>query len=292
MFTKYINLFTDFGFKKIFGSEANKDLLINFLNTLLKDKEKIKDLTFLKNEHLGFTELDRKAIFDLHCENEKGEKFIVELQNVKQQFFKDRSLFYVSFPIQEQAKRGINWNYELKAVYCIGILNFRFDDENKNDLVVAENLKKDSKRKIKLPKRVVNTVKLMDIDTKEVFYDKLTFVYVQIPNFKKKITELETNEDKWFFLFKNLERLKSIPEQVQEEIFKRIFEIAEIAMYKEAERMIYLDSLKHYWDLKNSYDFATISGYNEGLEKGLEQGLEKGLEQGLEKGLRKVWNKV
>jgi hypothetical protein len=114
---RYVNPFTDFGFKKLFGEEPNKDLLLDFLNELLREQEgEIKDLTYLKNEHLGAGDTDRKAIFDLYCENERGEKFIVELQKSKQNFFKDRALYYSTFPIQEQAKRA-DWNYELKAVY-------------------------------------------------------------------------------------------------------------------------------------------------------------------------------
>ena len=78
---KYINPFTDFGFKRLFGEEPNKDLLLDFLNEVLKEHQgKIVDLTYLKTEQLGKTEIDRKAIFDLYCENEKGEKFIVEMQ--------------------------------------------------------------------------------------------------------------------------------------------------------------------------------------------------------------------
>ena len=104
---KYINPFTDYGFKKLFGEELNKDLLLDFLNELLsKEQGLITDLTYLKSEHLGTTEVDRKAIFDLYCENERGEKFIVELQKSKQNFFKDRRLYYSTFPIREQAKRA------------------------------------------------------------------------------------------------------------------------------------------------------------------------------------------
>ncbi len=124
---KYLNPFTDFGFKKLFGEEVNKDLLIDFLNSLLEGEQLVKDLTYLKNEHLGTSDIARKGIFDLYCENEKGEKFIVEIQKAKQDFFKDRSVYYSTFPIQEQAKQGV-WNYELKAVYTIGILNFIFED--------------------------------------------------------------------------------------------------------------------------------------------------------------------
>ncbi len=92
---KYINPFTDFGFKKLFGEEPNKNLLLDFLNELLKEEQgTITELTYLKNEHLGNTETNRKAIFDLYCTNERGEKFIVELQKTKQKFFKDRDLFF------------------------------------------------------------------------------------------------------------------------------------------------------------------------------------------------------
>jgi predicted transposase/invertase (TIGR01784 family) len=120
----FINPFTDFGFKKLFGTEFNKELLIDFLNQVLGDRERIQDLTYLNTENLGSTAADRKAIFDLYCENEKEERFIIELQNVKQQYFKDRSIFYSTFPIQSQAPKGKDWDYYLKAVYTIGILNF------------------------------------------------------------------------------------------------------------------------------------------------------------------------
>ena len=119
---KYVNPYTDFGFKLLFGTAMNKELLISFLNALLFKEEVIKDVTYLNAEHLGTQEYDRRAVFDVYCENEKGEKFLVEMQRGEQQFFKDRSVFYSTFPIREQAKRG-EWDYELKAVYVVGILN-------------------------------------------------------------------------------------------------------------------------------------------------------------------------
>jgi predicted transposase/invertase (TIGR01784 family) len=127
MKAKYLNPFTDFGFKKIFGEEASKPLLIDFLNALLPKTDKIVDLAFKNNEQLVQTDLDRKAIYDIYCENEKGEKLIVELQKAKQNYFKERTVYYSTFPIKEQAEKG-EWNYNLKAVYCIGILDFTFDD--------------------------------------------------------------------------------------------------------------------------------------------------------------------
>ena len=217
---KYINFFTDFGFKKLFGSEPNKDLLIDFLNELLKGREEpIKTLTFKKTEHLGASEVDRKAIFDLYCESESGEKFIVELQKAKQKFFKDRSIFYSTFPIQEQSKRG-DWDFRLKAVYTIGILDFVFDEDKDNDKYFYD-------------------VKLTEQETQEVFCDKLNFIYIEMPKFNKTEEELETHFDKWLFAIKNLYKLDDIPGKLRENVFERFFEIAEIAHMDPEERTTY-----------------------------------------------------
>lgn len=128
---KYVNPFTDFGFKKIFGTEVNQDLLIDFLNELINDKGKISSVRYLNSNRLGASVKDRSAIFDIYCESDSGEKFIVEMQRAKQNYFKDRSVFYSTFPIREQAQPG-DWNFELKAVYTVGILDFTFN-ENKDD---------------------------------------------------------------------------------------------------------------------------------------------------------------
>ena len=248
----YLNPFTDFGFKKLFGEEYNKDLLIDFLNQLLKKEQGcIKTLTYLKNEHLGRSEADRRAVYDLYCENEQGEKFIVEIQKSKQKFFKDRALYYSTFPIAEQGKVG-DWDFELKAVYTVAILDFVFDDD-KND---SEKYRYD--------------VKLTDIETYKVFYDKLTFVYLEMPKFEKTLEELETRFDKWLYVLKNLERLHDIPDKLKDRIFRKLFAAAEIAKFTPAEAMAYEDSLKVYRDLKNSIDTAREEGREEGKQETLE----------------------
>lgn len=254
---RYINLFTDYGFKKIFGEQPNKNLLLDFLNELLKEEQgEIRDLTYLKTEQLGATDLDRKAIFDLYCENERGEKFIVELQKSKQNFFKDRALYYATFPIREQAERG-DWNFELKAVYTVAILDFVFD-EDKND---SGKYRYD--------------VKLSDIETNRVFYDKLTFIYLEMPKFTKKLDELETRFDNWLYVIRNLNRLDKIPDKLREKVFEQLFEAAEIARFTPDQVLSYENSLKYYRDLKNSLDTA----FDEGREEGREEGRGEGREQ-------------
>ncbi|MEO0340684.1 MAG: Rpn family recombination-promoting nuclease/putative transposase, partial [Bacteroidota bacterium] len=120
---KFINPLTDFGFKKLFGSEPNKDLLIDFLNELLPKKHQIADLSYAQNEHQGQRIIDRTAIFDIYCIGENGERFIVEVQKAKQNYFKDRSVYYASFPIQEQGQKG-DWNYELAPKQIPGLRLF------------------------------------------------------------------------------------------------------------------------------------------------------------------------
>ena len=258
---KYINPYTDFGFKKLFGTPLNKDLLISFLNSLFDGKEVVRDLTYLNGESLGNSYGDRRAIFDVYCENEQGETFIVEMQKAEQQFFKDRSVFYSTFPIQNQGKKGI-WNFKLKGVYTIGILDFVFPDHE---------YPQDSLR---------HEVKLVDVDDKHVFYDKLTFLYLEMPKFTKGEDELETMFDKWLFVLHNLSRLMKRPAALQERIFTRLFEQAEIAKYTPEERQDYEDSLKVYRDMKNVLDTAELRGLEKGRKEGRREGRKEGIEQG------------
>ena len=251
---KYIDPFTDFGFKKLFGEECNKDLLLDFLNELLhKEEGKIVSITYLKNENLGVSEEARKAVFDIHCENEKGEKFIVELQKSKQKFFKDRTLYYSTFPITKQAIPG-DWSFELKAVYTIAILNFEFEEDKKD---------KDKYR---------YDVMLTDIETHKIFYDKLMFVYLEMPKFTKKVEELETRFEKWMYVIKNLNRLDDIPDKLREKVFEKIFASAEIAKLNPSEYQDYVNSLNSYRDLNNCLDYAEAKGKAEGKAEGKIEG--------------------
>jgi predicted transposase/invertase (TIGR01784 family) len=256
MKAKYLNPFTDFGFKKIFGEEASKPLLLDFLNALLPNSDKIVELIFKNNEQLGQIDLDRKAIYDIYCENEKGEKFIVELQKAKQNYFKERTIYYSTFPIREQAEKG-EWNYNLKAVYCIGILDFTFDDYE------TEPEKSE----------VVHTIKLKNQNGK-TFYDKLTFIYLEMPNFRQTENELKTRLDKWLYFIKHLEDFETIPTIIADEVFKQAFEKAELAKFGQTELANYENSLKIYRDLKGVIDTAYFDGKAEVARKLKEKGMD------------------
>jgi predicted transposase/invertase (TIGR01784 family) len=253
---KYINPYTDYGFKYLFGTEPNKDITLELLNALLQGKEVIKSLTLLPTEQLGDTKDDRRSVFDIYCKNEKGEKIIIEMQKADQQWFKDRSVYYSSFPIRQQGEKG-QWRFGLKAVYTIGILDFVFD-EDKDDQEYYHHV-----------------VKLMDINKKEVFYDKLTYIYLEMPKFQKTEAELETMTDKWLYALKNLSRLLERPAALQERIFKKFFEVAEIGNLSKEEYAKYFESEKVYYDNDGAIRTAEAKGMAKGRAEGRAEGIEE-----------------
>jgi predicted transposase/invertase (TIGR01784 family) len=222
---------------------------MDFLNELIHGQGKIKEVKYLNSEKLGRSEDDRRAVFDIYCETEIGETFIVEMQKAKLNFFKDRSVYYASFPIREQGLRG-DWDYRLKAVYTVGILNFVFN-ESKDDKDYYHS-----------------EVKLMDTQKKTVFYDKLTFIYLEMPKFNKSIEQLETRFEKWMYVLKNLPKLQELPPQLQERIFEKIFHVAEIAKMNKQEMAEYEDSLKVYRDWYSVIETAKSDGKKEGKKEG------------------------
>ena len=263
---RYVNPFTDFGFKKLFGEEASKPQLMDFLNAILPEHAQIADLSFRNAEQMGQTDLDRKAIFDIYCVGVSGELFIVELQKAKQNYFKDRTVFYSTFPIREQAEKG-NWSYCLQPVYCIGVLDFTFNDGDDGNH--GEEM---------------HVIKLKD-QKNQIFYDKLTYIYLEMPNFKKSESELVTRLDKWLYFIRHLVDLQEIPRVFGgETVFEGAFKKAELVALNPDEQLNYEASLKVYRDLKGVIDTAHEEGKLLGLEEGEQIGLEKGKQLGLEMG--------
>lgn len=268
---RYINPLTDFGFKRLFGTEPNKNLLIDFLNVILPPQHQVKDLTYRSTENLGNSPLDRKAVFDLYCESEKGEKFIVEMQKAKHNYFKDRSIYYASFPIQEQAEKG-NWNYKLEPIYTIGILDFVFEEDKNED-------------------RLLHIVELKDQDC-QVFYEKLKFIYLELPKFNKTIDQLNNHFDKWLFLLKHLPDLEEPPIPLQENVFMQLFEVAQIAKFSQTEREAYENSLKYYRDMNSVIETAREEGIQEGKAQGIQEGKQLLLQKQLARKLGSIPNEV
>jgi predicted transposase/invertase (TIGR01784 family) len=243
MISKYFNPYTDFGFKKLFGEEASKDLLVDFLNQLLPPHHQVAELSFKNPENLAGSTDERKSIFDIYCQSKTGERFIVEMQKAKMQFFKDRSLFYSTFPIREQSKKGV-WDFHLLPVYLIAVLDFKYDE-------------KEDERKFR------RDVCLKDQDG-DIFYDKLHFKFLQMPLFTKGEHELETHFDKWVYFLKHLEDFDHIPAILNEPIFQKGFDIAEVSHLSSDDYDAYLKSILEYNEAKAALDTAFYDGKIEG----------------------------
>lgn len=224
---KYINPFTDMGFKRIFGQEFSKPLLLDFLNNLLYGERIIQDLRFLDKEQTALYEGDRTIIYDIYCTTNNGEHIIVEMQNRDQPNFKKRSIYYISEAISRQGKRGADWRYDIKAVYLIAFLNFELND-------IGPNFRTD--------------VALMNMETRKVFSTDLRMIFLQLPMFKKKPEECDNDFDRWIYVLKNMEALTRLPWAVNKSVFERIAEIADISALSKEERIKYEKAIKQYRD--------------------------------------------
>ena len=244
---KYINPFTDVGFKRIFGQELSKPLLLDFLNSLFEGEKHIVNLTFLDKEQPALFEEDRSLIYDIYCETDEGEKIIVEMQNKSQPYFKNRSIYYVSESIARQGERGSSWNYEIDSVYLVAFLNFSpldFKKQFRTDVVLAEK------------------------DTKEQFSDKLRMIYLQLPLFKKEAEGCENQVERWIYLLKNMETLNRLPWAAQSAVFKKLESIADVGGMTRAERLQYDEALKKYRDTISVFEGVRLEGRMEGNAEG------------------------
>ena len=245
----YINPYTDFGFKRLFGEEANKELLIDFLNELLPLTSKIASLTFKSPEQMGDTSNNRKAVYDIYCQANDGTFFIVEMQKAFQEYFKDRTIYYSTFPIRTQAKKG-KWDYQLSMVYCVAVLAFEFGNEEL--IAIDEEIFEED---------FYHEVELKDQHNR-VFYKKLKYIFLEMPNFNKTENQLTTRFEKWIYFLKNLEDFTEIPSILNEPIFQEAFEVAKVANFNQNQLDAYEESLKNYRDYHNTMDSAVGSAVN------------------------------
>ncbi|MCI7011996.1 MAG: Rpn family recombination-promoting nuclease/putative transposase [Prevotella sp.] len=262
---KFINPFTDVGFKRIFGQEFSKPLLLDFLNSLLEGEKHIVNLTFLDKEQPALYDEDRSLIYDIYCETDEGEHIIVEMQNKSQPYFKSRSIYYISESIARQGERGSSWNYAIDSVYLIAFLNFiplDFKQQFRTDVVLAEK----------------NTV--------DQFSDKLRMIYLQLPLFKKEADECENQVERWIYLLKNMETLSRLPWAAQSAVFKKLESIADVGAMSRDERLKYDEALRKYRDTISVFEGVRMDGLMEGRMEGRKEGRKEGRMEGLMEGQR------
>ena len=236
---KFINPFTDVGFKRIFGQEINKDLLIDFLNALLDGERQVKDIKFLNKELLPIFESDRGLIYDVYCTDENGEQFIVEMQNKEHVNFRERTVYYLSQAISRQGEKGVDWKFDLKAVYGVFFLNFSMTN---------------------LPRKLRTDIVLADRDTHEQFSDKMRYIFIELPLFTKEEDECETDFERWIYVLKNMETLQRLPFKARKAVFEKLEQIVDIAGMSKEDRLKYDESIKVYRDQLAVMEYERLQG--------------------------------
>ena len=242
---KYINLMVDWSFKRVFGTEVNKDILIEFLKVVFPQFA-ITDITYIPTEQLGIMEDDRKAIFDVLCKTEDDKTFLVEMQRGAQKHFFERALYYTSFPIMKQGKKAIAkeeegagpWDFSLDGVFFLGVLDFKYEQDEMTE----------------------HRYQLLETKTFKQMTDKLEFVFVEVAKFNKSEDELETDLDKWLYLLKNMSTLLERPAALRDRVFGRLFDVAEYARLDDEERKNYVNAMNTARDTYNQIAYALKKG--------------------------------
>lgn len=257
---KFINPFTDVGFKRVFGQEISKPLILDFLNNLLLGEEHVANLTFLDKEQPALYDDDRSLVYDIYCETDTGKKIIVEMQNKSQPYFKSRSIYYVSEAIARQGERGSMWNYAIDAVYLVAFLNFcpmDFERKFRTDVVLA------------------------DREGMAVFSDKIRMTFMQLPLFDKEAEECDNQFERWIYVLKNMETLTRLPWAAKSAVFQRLEQIADVASLTRQERMKYDEGLRKYRDTLSVLEGAREDGWAEGRAAGHAEGRAEGHAEGI-----------
>ena len=252
----FINPFTDWGFKKIFGQEVTKDILITFLNSLLEGEHVITDLTFLDKEQLPEAKDMRGIIYDVYCTTDKGEHIIVEMQNRDQTYFVDRTTFYMAKAIASQGRRG-NWDYRLDAVYGVFFMNF-----------MSAELSSDKLR---------TDIVLSDKETHRMLTGKVRMIYLQLPCFTKSEEECNTLFDCFIYTLKNMEILDRMPFMAKNAVFRKLAEIADVNTLTQEEHAKYDSSIKVLRDNIAVYQGAIREGEVKGEVKTIKKFLASGM---------------
>ena len=265
---QFINPFSDWGFKHIFGREISKDLLICFLNDLFAGEFVIKSLAFGNKEQIGLSKDSREVIFDIYCTTDEGKEIIVEMQNRGQEHFIDRALYYTSRVIVNQGIKG-EWDYDIRPVYTICFMNFI------DPLLPFGKFRTD--------------MILADKDNGKMVSDKIRMVYLMLPFFEKTETECETDFERWIFVLKNMNTFERMPFLAKNAVFKKLAEISDLRTLSKKDMDKYEDSIRIMRDAYATYKYAIKTGLEDGrkqgLEEGMAQGIEKGIAQGIEKGI-------
>lgn len=248
----FINLLTDFGFKRLFGTEKFKPILIRFLNILFgKDGLHVDDVIYHDKEVLPRDSNGKRIVYDVYCTSikEKGkEHFVVEMQQVYHLNFEKRVMYYMSKALATQGEKGAAYN--LDPVFGIFIVDFNFKH---------------------LYRKLLHNFQMMETETHQVFSNILTLLIVSLEEVKSTWEECETELEKITFIIKNMHLMDKNSKAYKSGEYEDMFDASEISSMAAEDIVTYSQSQRKLEELQLSYDYAREEGFVEGMEKGHEE---------------------
>ena len=262
---KYVDILSDIGFKIVFGKEANKNIIIEFLNHVITDRS-IVDFEYMDKEKLGGYAKSKKNVYDLYCKTDDGSRIIVEVQKDQQKYFVDRSLYYLTHLVQDQLSRG-DYEYTLCPIYFISILNFCLDELRQTDSVKSH-------------------FRLKECDLGLELTDKYNLIYIELPKFKKSLEEIHGDVlEGFYYCLKHMGKLEERPLCLQQKVFEQLFMAAKVAKMTQEEYSQYIRIMTTERDRRNQLSFALEKANQQGMEQGIQRGIQKGIQQGIQQGM-------
>ena len=239
---KYADLLNDYVFKLVFGQESSKDVMIEFLNQVIDDRN-IVDLEFMDKEMKSMDREKKDSVYDMFCKTDDDSRIVVEVQRRKQTTYVERSIYYSTFQVRNQVDAG-STDYAFCPVYVINILDFNIDENKGNPAVkTVYHLREDK--------------------THALLTDKLTFIFLELNKFKKGIEDLDGDVlEGMYFCMKNMTRLDSRPQVLDHEVFKKMFAVSELLNMDEITRSNVIENMTTERDLRNQMDYAKKEGIN------------------------------
>lgn len=272
----YVNLMSDFGFKRIFGDSSCKPLLINFLNALFHGDIVVDDVVYDNVERQPLLPEKRGLRYDIYCHSphdsnpdKASRHFIIEMQNENQKHFEERAIYYTSYSIYRQGEKGGDYDFALVPVIGIFVMAFDWERERRND-------------------RMVERKGYVDLDTHELFCDKVRMYFVKLPLTKQSAEECKSDIEKWTYCIKNLENMNSVPFANTDPVFAQLEERARMANLTDRERLEYESSLKAMRDQQNIANYNYEIGLFEGQKRGEKRGEKRGIIEGIKMMVKKM----
>lgn len=244
----FINLLTDFGFKRIFASAERSNILKRFLNALFEGEMHISTIEFRDKELLPFHPDGKRIMYDIYCTTDSGKHFIIEMQQEETENFTERILFYICRAIVDQGYKGKN--YILDPVYCIVLTKFNM-----------------SGRKVKLLKEML----IMEKSTHELYTENIKLIFIALPEVPKDWNKCNTELLQLLYIIKNMEDMNKTSKPYLSGEYDEFFDAAATENLTNEEAAVYAHSYFEEVDHQNAVEFS----HKKGIELGSMNNLKK-----------------